>query len=166
MHLLNFAVFRSDLLVPTLVHSGYLGQNSGAGTVLLQGNTMDVNTQAVATVPSTPHTVQVIALDEILERLGHVKLLKLDCEGSEFPILLTSRLLERVERISGEYHQMEPELYTHLDPQAQVAGYESYRMQDLTAFLQARGFQVRVYPHTEYLGLFFARRAPAETATP
>jgi Methyltransferase FkbM domain len=46
------------------------------------------------------------ALDAVFDALGieNCKLLKIDCEGSEYEILLASRSLEKVEYLSGEFH--------------------------------------------------------------
>jgi FkbM family methyltransferase len=48
-----------------------------------------------------------VPLDTILKKFERVRLLKLDCEGSEWPILIDSKELHRVEGICGEYHEME-----------------------------------------------------------
>jgi len=56
-------------------------------------------------VPGTGDAVGAVSLDDLLEELPpRVALLKLDCEGSEWPILFTSEGLARVERIVGELH--------------------------------------------------------------
>jgi FkbM family methyltransferase len=47
-----------------------------------------------------------ISLDQVLLKYERVRILKLDCEGSEWPILLFSKKLDRVEEICGEFHQM------------------------------------------------------------
>jgi len=53
-------------------------------------------------IPST-------TLDHIFDSLNvdKCKLLKIDCEGSEYEILLTTRSLAKVEYLSGEFHQNE-----------------------------------------------------------
>lgn len=45
-------------------------------------------------------------LDAVFDALGieSCKLLKIDCEGSEYEILLATRSLEKVEYLSGEFH--------------------------------------------------------------
>ncbi len=45
-----------------------------------------------------------ISLDEILEAVGPVRFLKIDCEGSEWPILYTCSRLSQVKEMVGEYH--------------------------------------------------------------
>jgi len=51
-------------------------------------------------IPST-------TLDHIFDSLGidKCKLLKIDCEGSEYEILFSTRSLAKVEYLSGEFHQ-------------------------------------------------------------
>lgn len=46
-----------------------------------------------------------VALDAILRDYQEVRLLKLDCEGSEYPILYTSKELGRVQEIVMETHE-------------------------------------------------------------
>ena len=145
----HLAVFRSDQnTVDSLSHSGYPGDNTGGGTVLFRGQTADFDLQAILDEPTGAQSTCVIALDEILKQFTRVRLLKLDCEGSEFPILLTSQLLERVEQILGEYHEIEPALYARLDPAAQFENYSAYRVEHLVARLEQCGFQVCVRAHS------------------
>lgn len=50
-----------------------------------------------------------ITLDHLFHSLGvdKCKLLKIDCEGSEYEVLLSTRSLAKVEYLSGEFHQNE-----------------------------------------------------------
>lgn len=77
-----------------------------------------------------------------LEDFGQIDLLKLDCEGSEFDILLNceAETLQRIQVIVGEYH---------LD-----RGNISY----IDARLTTYGFNMTVVPHSEapHLGHFLA----------
>lgn len=159
----HLAVFRSDSYAPlALIHSGYFGDNTAAGNVLLRGALFDVDTQTLDSAMAAPETVQVIPLDEILENFPRVRLLKLDCEGSEFPILLTSRLLARVERIIGEFHVIAPRVYGALDPVAQLEHLTEFRVEQLVARLEQFGFQVRVQNGAAPIGKFFASRREAD----
>jgi len=47
-----------------------------------------------------------ITLDEIFfaHKIGRCKLLKIDCEGMEYEILLGTRILDKVEYLVGEFH--------------------------------------------------------------
>lgn len=63
-------------------------------------------------------------------------LLKLDCEGSEFPILFGSKRLYEIDYICGEYH----ELYQYIPEIAKVEGYDSYDVNTLQKFLKDQGF--------------------------
>jgi hypothetical protein len=76
----------------------------------------------VGALPGVEFREQAIGLDEILRRFERVKLLKLDCEGSKFPILRTSKELGRVERI---------------------VGVETYQISVLEELLRSQGFQVK-----------------------
>lgn len=129
------AVWRSDRHPGVLLHSGYSVDdflvNTGGGTVLLPDEV-------------TPHhprkeVVSAVGLDQILRRYPKVALLKLDCEGSEWPILFTSSLLGRVERICGEYHELQS-----IPTAAQVDGYRRYTKKELVEFLRSRYKSVRV----------------------
>ncbi|MFM7149963.1 MAG: hypothetical protein ACKO23_08985, partial [Gemmataceae bacterium] len=77
------------------------------------------------------------------------------CEGAEWPILLTSRELQRVEAICGEYHLGElPDFF-------QVSGSPSPSEDLLRDFLREQGYEVILEPlppRPQPCGLFFARR--------
>ena len=52
-----------------------------------------------------------VAFDDIVDRVTNrgehrVRLLKLDCEGAEWPILLTSQRLHLISEICGEFHEI------------------------------------------------------------
>jgi len=102
-----------------------------------------------------------LALDRILARFPRIRLLKLDCEGSEFPILLTSRLLDRVELIVGEYHETTTARYRSLAAYARLEGTDRYCIQSLADGLAAQGFGVTVYPVEPNIGFFSAWRTGA-----
>jgi FkbM family methyltransferase len=102
-------------------------------------------------------TVGCTGLDSVLDRLGPVRLLKLDAEGAEFPILFTAKQLELVQEIVGEFHHdwQDPNLA------AQVDGFRP-DMACLKSHLEQQGFVVALKPGIAHcLGLFFARRDPA-----
>jgi FkbM family methyltransferase len=83
---------------------------------------------------------------------GRVRLLKLDCEGSEYPILYTAPTLEPIEEIVGEYHER-PQ-----DPR--FAGLPGFTIAALAEFLAARGFEVQsAQTDPRGLGHFRATRA-------
>src|SRR4051794_35209267 len=78
-------------------------------------NGSEINTRGVSVifhahgVPSGElkfNFVKTVSFDQILSKYPSVRLVKLDCEGSEWPILLTSTLLHRIEAICGEYHEI------------------------------------------------------------
>jgi FkbM family methyltransferase len=73
-------------------------QNSGGSTC--HSRTLCYRRQTG--IPST-------TLDQMFDSLGidNCKLLKIDCEGSEYEILFSTGTLSRVEYLSGEFHQNE-----------------------------------------------------------
>ena len=80
-------------------------------------------------------------IDNILSNLPKVSLLKIDTEGSEFEILMNSKLLHKVERIVGEYHNDLTE----------------YHIQNLIEFLERNDFVINKIKETnDTSGTFFA----------
>ena len=145
VRLLYGAVWRSDADVSHLgLHNPDTEANTGALRV---------------TDGTASRRVPVLPFDELIDRATdggawRVRLLKLDCEASEWPILLTSRRLDRIDAICGEYHVVPP-----AGPFA-VAGFEEYTPGLLERHLGAHGFRVRTVPEPRQagLGLFFAER--------
>jgi FkbM family methyltransferase len=94
-------------------------------------------------------SVPAVGLDRVLDALpgGVCQLMKVDCEGGEYDIVLNSEpaTLARVERIAMEYH-------------TNVAGAD---IEGLARHLERAGFRVRrvANPVHDYLGLLFAEQA-------
>lgn len=86
--------------------------------------------------------VPAIALDEVLEKLPYVTILKLDCEGSEFPILFSSKLLGRVNSIVGEYHEFEGDYDKNKIPPHMKMGDLKFTIEELSGYLESCGFTV------------------------
>ena len=81
--------------------------------------------------------VRAITLAEVLELAGgEIDLLKIDCEGAEYEILMSSSgaVLDSIHRIVLEYH----------DHRADV------RHGDLVRYLSAAGFSVEVFPNVAH----------------
>jgi len=125
--------------------------------------------------------VKKIAFDELLDLATdngkkRVRLLKLDCEGAEWPILFTSQRLHLVDEIAGEFHEIGgPYLEISEDREVQQPVFRApvlkshdsaaFRIEMLMRFLDEAGFDSSFSRHQrpsgaiEGLGLFFARRA-------
>ena len=148
-HLQNRAVWRSDVVEASLhFWASSDAANTGGGTLI-----WDTAGPVVDAVP----------FDEAVESITHagrrrIDLLKIDCEGAEFPILLTSNRLTHIDRIVGEYHELRAELPTHV----RIPGYSEFALGSLVAHLQRAGFAVTTERQAtaKYgdLGLFFADR--------
>lgn len=92
--------------------------------------------------------VEAVSLASLIleEQIKIVNLLKMDCEGAEYEILLNAphETLCRVERIIMEYHDIDP-VHTH---------------HILMSFLKTRGYKVTCHPNIvhEDIGYLFATR--------
>ena len=143
-----------------LVHGAVWRSDRAATHLGLHNPDRPANTGAIqVTDGPAPRRVPAVPFDELIDRATEdgarrVRLLKLDCEASEWPILLTSRRLDRIDAICGEYHVIPP-----AGPFA-VAGHEEYSPELLERHLGAHGFRVRSVPEPRQvgLGLFFAER--------
>ena len=144
------AVWRSDRPVPRLTFDDRTDQaNTGGGGVLYGA--------------ADGETVEAEAFDDIIDRItGHgrtrISLLKIDCEGSEFPILMTSRRIHLIDRIAGEFHEIgTPANPASIPSHAAVPGVDEFSLRSLSAYLAARGFHVEAEcaPGARF-GLFFA----------
>lgn len=120
--------------------------------------------------------VQTIPFDAVLEMAscskswGRVNLVKMDCEGSEWPILLTSKNLDVVDSIIGEFHEIGGPNMDKITTQqshprtipaiAKVDGHDAYTADVLGTFLSGCGFTVDIVPTPghEWIGKFWARR--------
>lgn len=141
VHLYQKAVWRSDRTGDALFHPGYPEGNTGGGCILYN----DAG-QRLETIP----------FDDVVRNATNngqrrIRLMKIDCEGSEFPILLTSRMLHLIDNIHGEYHNGVN------SPLARVEGVAQLTIVELTRHLEAAGFVVKSFPtYQDQLGTFFA----------
>jgi hypothetical protein len=120
----------------------------GGGSVI-----WDTDGPLVETIPFD------LVVESVLQRgPRRIDLVKIDCEGAEFPILLTSSHLQYVDRVVGEYH----ELLATPPKHAQVDGSGHFSLERLRAALMGAGFHVESEPQATgpfgEMGLFFAER--------
>lgn len=155
-HLHNCAVWRSDVAA-TALHfwRSTDAANAGGGTLIWD---------------TDGPLVEAVRFDDVIDRVTgngarRVNLLKIDCEGAEFPILLTSTRLGSIDRVVGEYHELRAD---ELPPHVRVPGCRQFTVDSLVARLESFGFVVALEPQAmaEFgaLGLFFAERAAAEVS--
>lgn len=146
------AVWRSDQPSQTLYNESLVGNANPGGVSLLWNE--------------AGNAVETISLDEILAEASDgfrkpIRLLKIDCEGSEYPILFTSNQLEIVEEICGEYHEVPPE---RIPERAKVSKYEHFDRFALRDFFEDRGWSIILEPKVDQLGLFHARSQSSSMA--
>ena len=156
VHLAPKAVWRSDKKVKTLVFRD-CPENNGGGSVWR---------------PGEGPKIEAVAFDDVVNQVTQngrkrVRMVKVDCEGSEFPILLTARTLHLVDEIVGEFHEFGPEDVPHseITNEARVPGYDRFTMKVLDGALSRAGFEVETVYHPIYpqerLGWWFAVRKHA-----
>lgn len=157
VHLHNIAVWRSDRKQASVFFSGYKYEaaagivNTGGGDVLF--------------ADSGP-PVPAIAFDDVIDAASdggtrRIRLVKFDCEGSEFPILLTSERLHLIDEIVGEYHSVGAAEWMTLRSDARIGALLEYRPEDLCQCLEERGFVARLGHGDRRLGQFMAWRQRA-----
>jgi FkbM family methyltransferase len=173
VQLVRGAVWRSDQNTDQLCFDGY--HNFTDSYPGLQGI---VNTGNGSVIWGGGESVAKIAFDEIVDRATNrgehrVRLLKLDCEGAEWLILLTSQRLGLVDEICGEFHEIGgqfPEIGEDRPGQQPVfslANVGKFTIDVLVDHLTEAGFTVNWQRHRrptgslEGFGLFFATRAAA-----
>lgn len=104
--------------------SSYIPANTGGCNMILSHN-----------------GARTISMDDIIDLAGYIHILKMDCEGGEYPGLLKCTKLDRVDSIVGEYHR-------HL----------TGTIEDLKNHLNENGFSVGTEPTENGLGHFLAVR--------
>ncbi len=133
VYLIRRAVWRSDLSQKELVYSGYYRDdnyvNTGSGNVLWRKKGV---------------LVPAISFDEVVLGITkngrkRIRLLKLDCEGSEWPILFTSKTLHLIDEICGEFHEIGGAYDIHTAPFS-IKGFERFTIDQLIEFFEKKGF--------------------------
>ena len=116
-----------------------------------------------------------VALDDVIHQATNggskrIRILKLDCEGAEWPILLTSRRLHLIDQICGEFHEFGGEIIEiservdNQPPLFQIEGFDRFTIDELVRVLGDSGFDVDYIRHRrpngqmEGMGLFSAKR--------
>jgi len=135
------AVWRSDHHRDTVACGGF----SMIGSDII--NTGNVEVQAGNTGQLIPR----YALDDLIQAYHpqRIRLLKLDCEGSEFPILLTSTQLHQVDEIVGEFHEFGG-AYDKRQPNSHLSDYTRYTIDVLLEYLHYHGFNTTDERHQHY----------------
>jgi FkbM family methyltransferase len=172
VHLTQQAVWRSDPNDDELRFDGYHDFPKS-----FKGMEGVLNTGDGSVMWGEGEPVSKVAFDDVVDRVTgggerRVRLLKLDCEGAEWPILLTSQRLHLVDEIVGEFHELGGpflEIGEERPAKAQVFHSDrvaAFSVEELVRFLEEAGFSVTYRRHRrpdgalEGLGLFFATREP------
>ena len=151
----SFALLQENLKLNSIgnaqaVNAG-VWNRAGAMTLdAANGEPLQAQTQFSETAAVSGQSVPVITLGQLLEEFAPegIDLLKLDCEGAEYPILFSASpsTLGAVKRIIMEYHELDAQ----------------QNHQKLAKHLQSAGFQVRLHAnpvHAE-IGYLYAWHTP------
>lgn len=145
VEILNRAVWKPDAKV--LHHSGFTQDRN------------EINTGGGHVFADSGEDVLTVSLDDIiLTRFGPIDYLKLDCEGSEFPILASCTTLDKIQHIVLEYHEM-----NEIPDVARTEALPEYTIGALTDFLRWYGFErTKEYRHGDSnLGMAWFKKIEA-----
>src|SRR5262245_55916669 len=138
----NFRLLTHNLrpfAVRVVLHNAAAWRNDVACHELSIGNPLDVRNTGAVRVAEPGTSVKAVALDDMLREAGRVRLLKLDCEGAEWPVLLTAAEMGRVAEVCGEYHLGTfPELYA-------VEDVAAFTPEVLRRTLEGHGFRAELH---------------------
>ena len=102
-------------------------------------------------------SVAAVAFDDVVREVTRggrtrVRMVKVDCEGAEYPILLTSKTLHLVDAIVGEFHEFGSDDEPHPDVNEilRVPGHDRFTIKVLKKALESAGFDVVVEYHPGY----------------
>lgn len=153
----RFAVWRSDVPFQQLfLSSSQNSQNTGGGDVVFHCEGQSVPSRRID-----------LCIQDALwfGRSSRVNLMKLDCEYSEWPILLTSTQLGLVDEVIGEFHEIGGEYNPGLIPtNCRVNGEKEYTVDLLESFFHQKGYSF-IYKRSNWpkgipshMGFFWAKK--------
>lgn len=156
------AVWRSDEKRTVLYHSGYKHGFDHPH----QG--IEINTGAGHVLGLAGEEVPVIPFDSLIweatqQGTRRVRFLKLDCEGSEWPIIYTSKFLHLIDEIVGEFHEIGG-AYDSLNPLLLSLPYNQFTVVELEKYLGEHHFAFSYNRATRNdgsparRGMFFAKK--------
>ena len=131
----NFAYYQSNAKEGvTITNKAVWRSDDDTSTLKFDTNIVDGNTGMGVISDKGTVEVEAIKLDDILSQHENVRILKIDVEGSEYPILYTSKQLSKVDVIVGEFHEMNNALET-------IDEY-TFNRDGLAKFLEDNNFEV------------------------
>jgi FkbM family methyltransferase len=113
--------------------------------------------------------IPAISLDTLLMKIVEkeqktIRLLKIDCEGAEWPILFTAQKLQVVQEVCGEFHEYGGEFDSETPPFS-VAGLQRFTIEELIKFFEERAFSFTYSRRIDWWdhlptrwGMFFAEQ--------
>jgi FkbM family methyltransferase len=132
----NLAVWRSDAQEQLMLSKVRFSELT---------NSMHFAAQSTLFKDAESYSVESVGLDSVLNPFSEVRLLKLDCEGAEWPILFTCTQLAKVRRLSMEVHSLAWKSHelSRAMPYDLNREFGRYSFNDLKAHLQRSGLNVK-----------------------
>ncbi|MBN2087524.1 FkbM family methyltransferase [Candidatus Peregrinibacteria bacterium] len=151
-HIGNYEILKQNIKDNRIknVHPKQLAVSDKIGEAELQISKEDLNHALSGAIEPTGDTqkVQTTTLERIFSKndIGHCDLIKIDCEGAEFPLIYATpdNVLDKVSNIFLEYHDW-------------INGESS---SELVQFLKGKKFHVEKYPNNKMkeLGFLWCRK--------
>lgn len=86
------------------------------------------------TTPSESGTIPLVSFARVVERIGAIDLLKIDCEGAEWDFMTDPVPFARVRRIRMEYHLVDGKTLADLDALASKVGFRISKLVENAGF--------------------------------
>jgi len=147
----SYSILQANLALNRILNVQLSAQAVGsrAGTLQFAAAPADPLSRQTSSLSGAPIenslTVPAVSLEAVLQMAdeGHIDLIKLDCEGAEYDILLNSpaSVLKKIDRIVMEYHD-DVTSYTHID---------------LVKYLTEQGFQVECRENFAHANIGYLR---------
>jgi FkbM family methyltransferase len=151
----SYSLLKSNLQINGIVNVRTFPEAvwSKPGTLIMDASSNEPVTyrsmeQTAANHTGDQNAVKSVTLEGIFERetIDKCDLLKIDCEGAEYPILFCTpeEVFERIERIILEYHEFTPD----------------QSVEKIISLLSGIGYSVKIHPNYvhDHLGYLYAYR--------
>ncbi len=148
----NYVLLKKNIKLNNITNLKPINQAVAAknGTTKLYLDKSNKAAHSINIVSKDYNVVKTVSLSNVFKthRIKECNLLKLDCEGAEYEILLntSSSTFKKINKIVCEYH--EPHYYGIKDKQ--------YNVKNLIDFLKLNKFKVKVIKVNDYEGLLYA----------
>ncbi len=139
IHLVKGAVWGADMWAGDhLIFTGHANGANACGTLIPGACVEGINRRLVVPI----HTLNDAIMAALCGNSARVRLLKIDAEGAEYPALYTCTMLDKIDEIVGECHDL---TVSKLASGIPIPGFteQDFTMEGMKRFLERKGFKVR-----------------------